>query len=146
MSNVVYKQHTNISSKLYKNMCFFNVLSQLCDVVVHFQKMCFFVLLRSYICCCLFLQLMMKRSMYNSWQWDNTLSYLLASFCEFAKIHLGNVFKTSICCGYLAFKCHILGAKPLFRNIRKPKSPCSALTKSEKNTKNLKKNIILKKK
>ena len=38
MSNVVYKQHTNISSKVYKNMCFFNVLSQLCDVVVHFQK------------------------------------------------------------------------------------------------------------
>ena len=60
-------------------------------------------------------------------------------FLWIRKIHLGNVFKTSICCEYLAFKCHILGAKPLFRNIRKSKSPCSALTKSGKNTQNLKK-------
>ena len=59
--------------------------------------------------------------------------------CGFAKIHLGNVFKTCICDAYVAFKCHILGAKPLFRNIRKSKSPCSALTKSEKKTQNLKK-------
>ena len=107
MSNVVYKQHTNISSKVYKNMCFSTFYLNFATLSCTFKK---FI------------------------------------FCGFAKIHLGNVFKTSICCEYLAFKCHILGAKPLFRNIRKSKSPCSALTKSGKNTKNLKKIRILKKK